>query len=60
MFPDLPALKAAGYTNATKNDLIAADPKVLKVGLIYHGGKKGAANWDVPWAGMKAYKAAKA
>lgn len=60
MFPDLESLFKAGYANATKNDLVAADPKVLKVGLIYHGGKTGAANWNLPWAGMKAYKAAKA
>ena len=59
MFPDLPSLLNAGYTNATKDDLIAADPSVLKVGLIYHGGTAGAESWGLPWKGMKAYKEAK-
>lgn len=59
MFPDLASLEAAGYANTTKDDLIAADPNVLKVGLIYHGGTKGAEAWKLPWKGMKAYKEAK-
>ena len=60
LFATVGDLEAAGYLNGTKDDLIAADADAIKVGLVYHGPKAGAEAWGLPWAGMKAYKEAKA
>jgi hypothetical protein len=45
VFPNLKALKAAGYANASANDLVATKEK--KVGLVYleHGDWNGS-GWD--------------
>jgi hypothetical protein len=59
MFATLAELKAAGYQNTTGNDLLAADAGIIKVGLVYHGSRAGAASWGLTWAGNKASKEAK-
>jgi hypothetical protein len=39
VFPDSDSLKAAGYTDASNDDLVAALGISNKIGLIYHGAK---------------------
>jgi hypothetical protein len=42
-------LVAAGYTNASADDLVAADRNVKKVGLVFHGSRKQAQAWGVQY-----------
>jgi len=39
VFESLEALQAAGYVDSTQDDLIAAQGKQNKIGLVYHGAK---------------------
>lgn len=47
-------LLAAGYVNASADDLVAADRAILKVGLVFHGSKAQAKAWGVTHQGRKA------
>jgi hypothetical protein len=40
VFNSLEEMQAAGYTNATDDDMVAANPKVTKIGLLNHGQAK--------------------
>lgn len=47
VFPNLKALKAAGYVDGTEDDSVAAYGKVKKIGLVYHGTKSfSKTNWN--------------
>jgi len=37
VFPSVYALRKAGYTDASVNDTVAANPKIRRLGLVYHG-----------------------
>ena len=40
VFPTRAALRAAGYSDGTNTDRLAANPKFQKIGLVVHGNYK--------------------
>ena len=47
MFNSAAELEAAGYTNASEYDLVAADPSILRVGLVFHGSEAQRKAWGL-------------